>query len=101
LNALLWGLSVDLHKSVYDTLRDQLRVCGAGGNTEAVDEAQYSASFGWIIAFEYYLFFDIFGVDRVRSTVHNWVHKADLQRTSGRNPNHVAVDETVIQLDDE
>jgi len=38
---------------------------------------------------------EIFGVQRARSTVHNWVHKADLQ------PNHVAVDETVIQLNDE
>jgi len=47
------------------------------------------------------LFLEIFGVDRVRSTVHNWVHKADLQPESGRSPNHVAVDETVIRLDDE
>jgi transposase-like protein len=46
-------------------------------------------------------FLEVFGVDRVRSTVHNWVHKADLQPESGRCPNHVAVDETVIQLDDE
>ena len=46
-------------------------------------------------------FLEIFGVDRVRSTVHNWVHKADLQPESGRNPNHIAVDETVIQLDNE
>ena len=41
---------------------------------------------------------DLFGVSRARSTVHNWVHKADLQPESGRNPDHVAVDETVIQL---
>ena len=46
-------------------------------------------------------FLEIFGVDRVRSTVHNWVHKADLQPETGRSPNHVAVDETVIQIDDE
>jgi transposase-like protein len=44
---------------------------------------------------------DVFGVDRARSTVHNWVHKADLQPRSGRSPDHVVVDETVIQLDDE
>ncbi len=44
---------------------------------------------------------DIFGVNRVRSTVHNWVLKADLQPDSGRGPDHVAVDETVIRLDDE
>jgi len=47
------------------------------------------------------LFLEVFGVERVRSTVHNWVHKADLQPEFGRRPNHVAVDETVIRLDDE
>ena len=46
-------------------------------------------------------FLEVFGVERVRSTVHNWVHKADLQPESGRSPNHVAVDETVIRLNDE
>ena len=46
-------------------------------------------------------FLGVFDVERVRSTVHNWVHKADLQPESGRSPNHVAVDETVIRLDDE
>ena len=44
---------------------------------------------------------EIFGVERARSTVHNWVHKADLQPADGRSPNHVAVDETVIRLNDE
>ncbi|MCY4732988.1 IS6 family transposase [Natronomonas gomsonensis] len=44
---------------------------------------------------------EIFGVSRARSTVHNWVHKADLQPRSDQNPDHVAVDETVIQLNDE
>ena len=43
----------------------------------------------------------MFGVNRVRSTVRNCVHKADLQPESGRSPNHVAVGETVIRLDDE
>jgi Transposase and inactivated derivatives len=46
-------------------------------------------------------FLEVFGVQRVRSTVHNWVHKADLQPQDGRQPDHVAVDETVIQLNDE
>jgi hypothetical protein len=27
---------------------------------------------------------EIFGVERVRSTVHNWVHKADLQPEDGQ-----------------
>ncbi len=44
---------------------------------------------------------EIFGVKRARSTVHNWVHKADLQPESGRSPDHIAVDETVIRLNDE
>jgi len=44
---------------------------------------------------------EVFGVQRARSTVHNWVHKADLQPESGKKPDHVAVDETVIQLNGE
>jgi transposase-like protein len=47
------------------------------------------------------LILEILGVDRHRSTVHRWVQKADLQPTGGADPNHVAVDETVIQLNDE
>ena len=42
-----------------------------------------------------------FGVERARSTVHNWVQKAGLQPNSGKNPNHVAVDKTVIHLNDQ
>jgi putative transposase len=38
------------------------------------------------------------GVERARSTIHNWVHKADLQPDEGRRPNQVAVDETMIRL---
>lgn len=41
------------------------------------------------------------GVERARSTVHNWVQKAGLQPNSGKQPNHVALDETVIQLNDQ
>jgi len=44
---------------------------------------------------------EIFGVQRARSTIHNWIHKADLQPESGKNPDHVTVDETVIRLNDE
>ncbi|MFB9826238.1 IS6 family transposase, partial [Halobaculum roseum] len=44
---------------------------------------------------------DRLGVDRCRTTVHNWVQKADLQPLDGANPDHVAVDETVIQLNDQ
>ena len=41
------------------------------------------------------------GVDRCRSTVHNWIQKADLQPTEGCDPNYVAVDETVIRVNDQ
>jgi putative transposase len=41
------------------------------------------------------------GVERSRTAIHNWVQKADLQPTSEAEPNHIAVDETVIQLNDE
>ena len=45
--------------------------------------------------------FEVSGVKRARSAVHNWIYKADLQPESGRSPVRVAVDETVIRLDDE
>ena len=41
------------------------------------------------------------GVKRSRKAVHDWVQKADLQPTSGKTPNQVAVDETVIRIDDQ
>ena len=44
---------------------------------------------------------EMFGIKRTRSTVYNWVHKADLQPESDQYPDHVAVDETVIRLNDE
>jgi transposase-like protein len=44
---------------------------------------------------------DGLGVDRCRTTVHNWIQKADLQPAEGCDPNHVAVDETVIQVNDQ
>ncbi len=44
---------------------------------------------------------DKLGVERCRATVHNWVQKAALQPLNGAEPDHVAVDETVIQLNDE
>jgi transposase-like protein len=41
------------------------------------------------------------GVDHARSTVHNWVQKAGLQPKNGKAPDQVAVDETVIRLNDQ
>jgi len=42
-----------------------------------------------------------FGVERARSTVHNWVRKAELEPEGGKSPDHVAVDESVIWVNDE
>lgn len=39
-----------------------------------------------------------FGVERSRKAVHDWVQKADLQPTSDANPDHIALDETVIRI---
>jgi len=44
---------------------------------------------------------DNFGVQRSRKAVHDWVQKADVQPASGTSPNHVAIDETVIRINDE
>jgi putative transposase len=41
------------------------------------------------------------GVERSRKAVHDWVQKADLQPLSGKAPNQVAVDETVIRINDQ
>ena len=41
------------------------------------------------------------GVERSRTTVHNWIQKADLQPADGCDPDHVAVDETVIQVNNQ
>jgi len=44
--------------------------------------------------------FDKLGVDRCRSTVHNWIQKADLQPREGLTPDYGMVGEIVIQLND-
>jgi transposase-like protein len=44
---------------------------------------------------------ELFGVERARSTIHNWVQKAELQPQDGQSPDQIAVDETVIHLGDE
>jgi transposase-like protein len=41
---------------------------------------------------------DSFGVNRARSTVHNWVQKADLEPRGGRDLDTIAPDETVIKV---
>ena len=44
---------------------------------------------------------DNFGVSRARSTVHNWVQKADLEPRCGRDPDKIALDETVVKVNGE
>jgi transposase-like protein len=46
-------------------------------------------------------FLYIFEAYRAAFTVHNCVHKAHLQPKDGQQPDHVTIDKTVIQLDDE
>jgi transposase-like protein len=41
------------------------------------------------------------GVKRARSTVHNWVQKADLEPRDGRDPDKIALDETVVKVNGE
>jgi putative transposase len=41
------------------------------------------------------------GVQRSRKAIHDWVQKADLKPDSGRSPNQVALDETVIRINDQ
>jgi transposase-like protein len=41
------------------------------------------------------------GVERSRTAIHNWVQRADVQPTGDAAPDHIAVDKTVIQVNDE
>ena len=41
------------------------------------------------------------GVERSRTAVHNWVHKADLQPEDGASPDRVAVDQKVVRINGE
>ena len=44
---------------------------------------------------------DSLGVQRSRKAIHDWVQKADLQPKSGKSPNQIALDETVIRINDQ
>ncbi|GAA0278238.1 IS6 family transposase [Halobacterium noricense] len=44
---------------------------------------------------------DALGVHRSRKAIHDWVRKADLQPESGKSPNQIALDETVIRINDQ
>jgi len=44
---------------------------------------------------------DSLGVQRSRKAIHEWVQKADLQPESGKSPNQIALDETVIRINDQ
>jgi putative transposase len=44
---------------------------------------------------------DALGVQRSRKAIHDWMQKAELQPDSGRSPNQIALDETVIRINDQ
>jgi putative transposase len=44
---------------------------------------------------------DSLGVQRPRKAIHDWVQKANLQPESGGVPNQIALDETVIRINDQ
>ena len=44
---------------------------------------------------------DALGVQRSRKAIHDWVQKPDLYPETDQNPKHVALDETVIRINDE
>jgi putative transposase len=46
-------------------------------------------------------YIDDLGVKRSRTAIHNWVQKADLQPTGNSASNQIALDETVIRINDE
>jgi len=41
------------------------------------------------------------GVHRSRKAIHDWVQKAHLQPEAGQSPNQIALDETVIRINDQ
>ena len=81
--------------------RYRVRFCGTRGDTEITDEANIQLHLSDLSLSNTVSLLEISGVSRARSTIYNWVHKAELQPESGPNPDHVAVDETVIRLNDE
>jgi putative transposase len=44
---------------------------------------------------------DQLGVERSRKAIHDWVQKADLQPESGKSPNQIALNETVIHINNQ
>jgi len=46
-------------------------------------------------------YLDRLGIKRSRTAIYNWIQKADLQPAGDGTPNQIAVDETVIRINDE
>ena len=46
-------------------------------------------------------YLETLGVERSRTAIHDWVRKAELQPDSDVDPNQIAVDETVIRINDQ
>jgi putative transposase len=82
--------------------RDRITVCGARSDTAGMlMKLGIQLHLAGLSLSNTVSILEVFGVQRAHSTVHNRVHKVDLQPEDGRDPDHVAVDETVIRLNDE
>jgi putative transposase len=79
----------------------ELDVMEREATPEPADETRYSLHLEGLSLSNTVSELERFGVDRSRSTVHNWMQKTGLQPDEDRCPDHVALDETVIQLDDQ
>ena len=44
-------------------------------------------------------YLDEYNVKRSRKAAYDWVRKADLRPASNANPDHIALDDTVIRID--
>jgi len=66
--------------------------------TKALLCARLDRRFGNNIISKYYLYFLYLGIEYSRKSVRSWVQKTDLQPVSGKVPNQIAVEETVIRI---
>lgn len=71
-----------------------------GSETEISDEAWYSASSCYLITFKYSLDYLYIWYQSSTRYLHNWILKPELQPGAGQTPDHVAVDGTVIRLNE-
>ena len=46
-------------------------------------------------------YYETSGVHHIRTAIHDWMHETTLHPATDAEPNYIAVDETVIQVDDQ